>query len=295
MANSHLVVVRDHGQTFKLAAIWFGSDGSYYVTAPYHSTNGKAALFKATVNYAKREQSILYSEMIEIAGLDDDNKRLKLSHHASGWIQFSGYGITSGFDEDGKAKGMAMKSWPLVAPVRGPAFAISMCGLQQFQQLSTPSRTEVCFVADQIIDVPGANGFTLEGYYFPSELRRFVHFDETGKPIITNVHPNGVTFELKVVFPPRECMLQGFLGLDLWRSDVNLGANAHGFTISTSTGNYRKNESGEALADGMFAAYPRAEDTPLRLLLNWPPLRLPMGSNVTKFVSEPQMRSTERS
>src|SRR5207249_547970 len=104
-----------------LVRVGFTADGSYYVTSPYHPES-KALLWLATVNYTLDESRMTFDEAIELASTDDDQSVLKLSHHVSGWVQFSGQGIVSGFDAHGEPKGVAVHSYPLLAPSRGPAF-----------------------------------------------------------------------------------------------------------------------------------------------------------------------------
>ena len=74
---------------------------------------------KARVNYSRDQMDIPFEEAVELASLDDDDRRLKLSHHPDGFVQFSGEGVLSGRDPNGAARGMGVMSWPLAAPVRG--------------------------------------------------------------------------------------------------------------------------------------------------------------------------------
>ena len=48
--TKHTVVISAKGKSHKICKVWYGSDGSYYVTVPYHPAN-KAILLKQTVNY----------------------------------------------------------------------------------------------------------------------------------------------------------------------------------------------------------------------------------------------------
>ena len=101
---------------FKLCRIWFGADGSYYVTAPYHTTR-QAAVFIASVFYDRPTQRVIWKESVTRCALfDDDKRRLKLAHHPDGFLQFSGYGVTSGKDMEGKPKGLGIQSFDLRRP-----------------------------------------------------------------------------------------------------------------------------------------------------------------------------------
>lgn len=107
---------------YKICKVWFGKDGSYYVSVPYHPAK-KAFLCKQTMNY---DTSVVYtidggdflpiSEALDVAS--SDNKRIKLSHHPDGFIQFSGSGVISGKRPDGIIKGMGIQSWRLLQGCR---------------------------------------------------------------------------------------------------------------------------------------------------------------------------------
>lgn len=51
--------------------------------------------------------------------LEDAKRRLKLSHHPEGFLQFSGHGVVSGRDAEGHIRGIGVKSWPLYKPTLG--------------------------------------------------------------------------------------------------------------------------------------------------------------------------------
>jgi hypothetical protein len=108
----YTVVYEKGGHRYKLCKIFFGSDGSYYVTSPYHPAEG-ATLLKATVNYALSEMEIPVEQAIDAAAAEDDELRIKLSHHPDGFLQFSGQGIVSGKDADGNIRSIGVMSWPL--------------------------------------------------------------------------------------------------------------------------------------------------------------------------------------
>src|ERR1700730_5165226 len=91
------------GDRFKVTKIWFGADGSYYVTCPYHPAQ-RAHLFVRTINYNDPAPPNRPSQLLTEAVALDDRKRIKLSHHPSGFLQFSGQGIISGKNRDGTAK-----------------------------------------------------------------------------------------------------------------------------------------------------------------------------------------------
>ena len=101
--GKYTIVYQKPEAEYKLCKIWFGADGSYYVTSPYHP-EGRAFLMKIRVNYSLQEMTVPLEEAIDTAGLDDDDRRLKLAHHPDGFVQFSGHGILSGRDSATKLK-----------------------------------------------------------------------------------------------------------------------------------------------------------------------------------------------
>jgi hypothetical protein len=83
----HTVWYRKENKCYKVFKVGFGSDGSYFVCAPYHPLN-TAILGKIKVNYARREPITLseaFDQALELATLDDSDQRLKLSHHPDGF------------------------------------------------------------------------------------------------------------------------------------------------------------------------------------------------------------------
>ncbi len=102
--QKHTVVVEKDGQLRKMFKIWFGADGSYYVTVPYHTAR-TAHLWKRTVPYDTSFGKLFSStsqDVVDAAILEDDDGRLKLSHHPDGFCQFSGHGVLSGKDKNGQ-------------------------------------------------------------------------------------------------------------------------------------------------------------------------------------------------
>lgn len=150
-------------------------------------------------------------------------------------------------------------SWPLNEPVPGPAFSLTISGIEQFQRASKIKDTPLLFTDQEISSVPSPTLFALEGYYLPALWRRFVRKKEDGTKTISLSHPAGVVLELKVIFPPEQCALQNFIGLELYTYPAvpkSEGINSE-FALSGSTGNLRKNDQGQTLGDGVFCVFPR--------------------------------------
>jgi hypothetical protein len=259
----YTIVYEKDGNRYKLCKLFFGRDGSYYVTSPYHPARG-AMLFKATVNYALPEMDIFVEEAVDAAA-EDDEKRIKLSHHPDGFLQFSGEGIVSGKDAEGNIRGIGVMSWPLDRPARGPAFGLTMYGLERFEKVHRVKDTSCVFRHEELTPVPGPCVFSLEGYYLPALWRRFVRVRPDGTRFIPTVHPAGAVIELS-----ERCARQGFLGLEMYTQPL-LESEVHeaAFMISGSTGNLRENEQGHLLGDGIYCRYPRDFDVPNQRSLDY--------------------------
>jgi hypothetical protein len=158
----------------KICRVWFGSDGSYYVTAPYHKARN-ASVSVTTAYYERRRSQIDRSSHVDLRLLDDDERRLKLSHHPDGFAQFSGEGIISGRDANGRPKGIGIMSFPLTLPPRtGPSFACAILGLEDFTPGDSQRAGAVNCEDANIPPLAGTSGFILKGSYFTVEWREHV-------------------------------------------------------------------------------------------------------------------------
>lgn len=243
------------GQTYKVGRFQVARDGSYYVHPPLHPEH-RATLTKLTFNYARDEQEVVWEDAIDLAGITNPDHRLKLTHHPSGWVQFSGRGVLSGFDQPDQPRGMAVRSWPLTRPTLGPAWGLVVRGIRSF-----PARTSLLGTwqiwDDQRLSAPqGWNTLTVEAFCFPPLWKRFVTVSG-GKPVIRVIHPAHVVYELDVHFVDPRCRLQNFYGLNAWATTDARSPDPY-FSIGSSTGNMRRNDAGDVLGDGLIAMYPPA-------------------------------------
>jgi hypothetical protein len=264
--GKYTVVYATRGVNHKLCKIWFGADGSYYVTSPYHP-DGKAWLVKIRVNYALNEMTVPFEELVDIASADDDERRLKLAHHPDGFVQFSGQGILSGKAADGTIRGIGVMSWPLDQPVRGPAFALMIRGIEHFDRTTESIDNTITFSDAELSEVPGANTFVLEGHYFPGLWRRFVGVEGDGARTISVFHPAKAVLKLKVLFASPRCALDGFIGLELYTQRMaEEFADSPRFALSGPTGEMRKNLEGQWTGDSSQCMYPRGDVQVKRVL-----------------------------
>lgn len=272
----HTVLVERAGTLHKLCKLIYGRDGTYMVTCPYHPEK-RALLLKSTINYDVNRDFIPFDAALELAVLQDDERRLKLSHHPDGFLQFSGDGVVSGRDENGQPKGIGIQSWPLTMPVSGPSFAFVFRGVEAFEAALKEGPNSIVFrTGDQPPpDSSRDDGLALEGFYLHPFWKRFLMWNQ-GQPLVLLSHPSGGILPLRVVLPPPECQLSGFIGLNLAanpRVDGLRETPSPSFILSSSTGNLRRNEYGQLLGDQLACMYPAA-DYPVRRILNYSPVKL---------------------
>lgn len=273
--GKYTIALETTGGRRKLFKLWFGSDGSYYVTVPYHPAR-KAVLFKQTVNYVTSVPKTVdggdllpIEDAIDIASADD--ARVKLSHHPDGFVQFSGAGVVSGKNPDGSIKGIGIKSWPLTQGCRGPAFGVAIRGVNDFELIENADEQVCLFREDDLTFIPGMPPLVVEGHYFPAMWRRFIQTNKDGTKTIPIVHPAGAVLNLRVLLPKDNCPIGGFFGLEVF-GDITPEENVpSGFSLSSSTGNVRQNEFGHKIGDGLFCFYPRPDKTPVRRTLDYTP------------------------
>jgi hypothetical protein len=272
------VVAEKEGQLHKIFKVWFGRDGSYYVTVPYHSAK-IALLFKRTVSYETPFGQTQYStsdSFVDVAVLDDDEGRLKLAHHPDGFCQFSGQGVLSGKAEDGSARGVAVFARALraIGPKFGPVFIVRVHGIEEFEVGSQSEADDIVFRIDDLAPptpeslpreaeieetnfrFPERDGLWVEGFYFTPAYRRFIGRDFNGHLAIYMPHPTGIVIPLRVVLAPADCDLPGFLGLYACRVLPRF-ESASGFSIAGPAENYRQDSLGNRIGDVISCEFPR--------------------------------------
>jgi hypothetical protein len=191
--------------------------------------------------------------MLDIAGSEDESNGIKLSHHRSGFVQFSGGGIISG---PGKP-GVQVQSWPLSKPVPGPAFSVSILSIEGYSKKA---------IADVACLFPGS-GLTptretgvliIEGFYFPWEATTHTQLTDEGERVISVRRPSDEkALQLKVLTPPATCWNLGFVAVHANLEPINADQKMEGFFVTTSTGNLRRNDADEMLGDSLVLGYPR--------------------------------------
>ena len=191
--------------------------------------------------------------MIDIASSDEESNGIKLSHHRSGFVQFSGGGIVSG---PGNA-GIQVQSWPLSQPVSGPAFAVTMFSIEGYSKKAI-SDVACFFPGDELAPCKENGALVIEGFYFPWDATRHTQRTPDGERVITIKRPlDGKHLKMKVLTPPAKCWNLGFVGVHAFLEPVPADQQMEGLMVATPTGNLRRNADNELLADSLVLAYPR--------------------------------------
>jgi hypothetical protein len=241
------VLIRHEGILYRFCKLWFGSDGTYYVTVPKFSVTA-GLLMKNTVNYNtgfREHQWIGERQQVDLASLNEG--LVKLSHHPSGFCQFSGPGVSSGTDAEGNPKGVSVKSWPLIAiPPAGSAFSVVASSLSGFEVIAEASGEDATFDSAAMLSDLSTTGFCVEGYYFQPKYRRFARPTNDGWEIEL-AHPTGAIVNLRAIPAPIECAIPAMFGLHFYREEAELPPPS--YTLNGPGGNMRTNEKGERLAD----------------------------------------------
>jgi hypothetical protein len=257
---------------FDLCKILMGGDGSYYMTAPYHPHDTALAAIW-TVNYAERPGIFSLGDALQIATVDDDDRRLKLAHHPDGFLQFSGEGVLSGRNDDGSAKGLGTHSWPLGLPTFGPSFGVAFSDPHANGRPSAGRPRTVTFFEEDIAHLrKGVIRLKITGFYFPVPWREFVHRVAQDHYEISIVNPSTqAVLRLRVLLGSKDSDYPGFIGIQVTPHGLDLG-DGPGFLMTSATGNLRRDAEGNLLGDQLVCFYPRGlDDQPASYLsLNYP-------------------------
>jgi hypothetical protein len=250
------IVLKKGVKQFKLFKIIFQTDGTYFITAPYHNCNS-ACLFKVIVDYRKSTQTISWSETLDKMELDDEEHALKISHHPSGFLQFSGKNIRSGINTEGTPKGMGIQSWTHEKPAPGPSWGISIKNINFLKE--TTNVTHECLLVDTnaIVDGIEFDDVIISGFFIPVMFAPYI-FLENGIEFFSLTHPTGVNLKLYIVRAQSVDKCKGFFGIHFQFAKLNFAGNESGFIFSTSSGDTERDEHGLIKGTCMFALYPSA-------------------------------------
>jgi hypothetical protein len=270
-SNKTTIVLKKGEKQYKLCKIIFSTDGSYFVTAPYHMGNS-ACLFKVNVDYRKNIQEISYDEIIEKMELEDETQALKISHHPDGFLQFSGKNVRSGRNADGSPKGMGIQSWTHDNPAPGPSWGISIKNINFLKENDQITRENLIIDANSLIDGFKFEDVLIEGFFIPIGAYPFI-FIEGENEFISITHPSLIVLKLPVIRSDSIEKCKGFFGIHIQMTKLKFGGNENGFIFSTSSGNIEMDGTSLVRGTCMYAAYPRIFKDYLLPTLNWKELK----------------------
>lgn len=192
------ICVREGDIHYKVTSLYLMSDGGFKLDVPYCShERGAVEKWNIPENaYSKMHFSIPRSEATSFIV----RNRPQLSIHPSGFVQFSGPGITSGIDkETGKHKGLAIQTLPLTTPINtGPTCGVVFWGLKEgyattdkFDDLNFVIPKEV-FAYHPTKKGEEANAYHLEFWVFPADeyYERTIRKDPLGNEYMALRFPN---------------------------------------------------------------------------------------------------------
>jgi hypothetical protein len=249
--SAFTIVLEVDGTRRKICKLLLEKDGSWFLTVPYHAS-GRVLLTRQHVNYPHPEANS-FEPPIDYALLDDDEHRLKLSHHPDGFVQFSGSGITSGRNPDGSAKGMGLVSAPLVRPHAGPITGLTFLGVEDFAEAGEPGKTDITFVADSMAHNPWDTGYSMEIYYMPRMWTRFLRVTDDGLRMYRQ-HPSGAVLDLQTRWNPAS--EAGLVGVEMYPAPIHFGDATSGFAFGSPTGNVHHDENGDLVGEAIYASFP---------------------------------------
>jgi len=249
------------GRVVDLCKIILSADGSYYLTAPYHNLN-RAIAAKLTVNYATDTIGSALNDAVEVATLEDDERRLKLSHHPDGFLQFSGEGILSGRNADGTPKGIGTQSWSLLRPTFGPSFGIAFSDPLATGRTTAGRRRTVVFDEADIAHMrtPAIRGLIFVGYYLPVPWREYAYLVGPEQYEIQIVNPSAqAVLRLTALLASPTSAYPGLIGIQALPHGLPSKSNVPSFMMMSSTGDLRRNKRGELLGDQLICVYPQPD------------------------------------
>lgn len=240
-AKKNNIIVSENGIDYKIIKIIPHSDGGFGVYLPY--LNLKESIFLGIIELPAEVQDRLQSgeELLipttAILEKHKTDKRIKLSIHQDGFVQFSGDGVRSGREKmTGKAKGLGVVSKPLMTPIStGSTFSVTFWGLDCFERMNNiKSRKDVKDIKfspkEQYVFanlskklVERTNGYIISGYVFPLQMSHYIYFDELGAKITVPIPDEGnAVMTLRVITFPHSDVFLGLLLRETWVGDESL-------------------------------------------------------------------------
>jgi hypothetical protein len=228
--------------------VWFDKDGTYSVSAPFHSANS-AGICVALVA-AKDHQRTLLTTLMKTTSLRDGVFRLRLAHHPDGKIEMS-------FPNPPNADEL-VESLTILRPHNDDAFMPSptfFCDIRHLDEFRVVHElSNECVVFDDAKLAPGREpdlyGFQIA--WFPADWREFLVADADGWNLRFVGADRGVIV-FRALLASRECDQQGFVGIRFKRSGTTSLAQG-GFQLEAVGENI--NPEDPSVKESLFCLYP---------------------------------------
>jgi len=206
------ICIEDEQRCIRKVAQIGATRSGFYAQCPYHKA-GIGQLFRTHVRDKPGIQSVVHRNSY-IA-----SSRAKLSFHPPNaqsadnfLVHFSGDGIVSGFDEQGRPKGISLKGPPDLALDDGPTFGIQIWGLDEFHPARDRDKNRMIFAQEAMYpprNDGSYNSYHLEFFLLPNRLRKAKNKPTTFyKEFVFEGKLRG--FDLKVIELPTQ---EHFLGV----------------------------------------------------------------------------------
>ncbi len=176
-----------------------------------------------------------------------------------------------GLNEDGSVKGIGVKTRPLAEVGKGPAFGVSVQGVEDFEEIKSPKDGDMVFDSSDLYSIFDleTNGFTFEGHYLQPQFRRFIRTDHRGVKVFSMTHFwKDALLTMPVIESPSNSEYPGFLAIEAFRASLNYGES--GFSLGGPGENERLSPNGNRIADLICCQYPRHSDKKHRRNVNYP-------------------------
>ena len=167
------ICIEHENKIYKITSIYLLADGSFKVDVPYckHDRGLLQKIRFPDKEYSRMRSFVPRNQVQEFLV----KNRPQLSIPSSGFVQFSGPGIKSGFNRaTGEPKGLGLWSVPLTRPVRsGPTCGTYVWGISKgFERLETPQNFDIIYKDNEFTqrffdgDVE-TNSYQIEIWVFP--------------------------------------------------------------------------------------------------------------------------------
>jgi len=257
--KSVTIVFEDKFELYKISKIILIQDGGFSLAIPYcNEKNG--CIFMAHIDESLHYFVITPQQMIQKFTLD---RNAKMTVHSSGFIHFSGQGITSGIDRTtGKIKGVGLFSSPLDRPIDNrPSLSAKVWGLSSgYSKFKMDDKNSLIFHETdydyRFASIENYNSYLIEIFVFPSYMRKQVKEDSDGFYLYNQFfeyrEKPGAIYKLRVIFLKN---ISSFLGILVTRSYIQNENIPHGFQFRTLAGPQRYIK-GKLMRLTAFAVYP---------------------------------------